>query len=411
MTLSNQSNQKSFWTIIIVAALILATTMGARQSLGLFIAPIHHSAGMDIVSISFALAIGQFIWGLAQPIFGIVADKRGSFGVMVLGAVMMAIGLGFTPYLLSDWGLILTLGLLSAAGAGAGSFSILIGATTRQIAVEKRSFASGFINAGGSFGQFIFAPITQGLIHAFGWVSAIISLAFTMLITIPMAYILQPPQKRKATIESVSAATAHTPAGPSMKQEIILAFKNRNYICLHIGFFTCGFHVAFLVTHLPGAVAMCGQAAHVAATSLALIGFFNIFGSLFSGYLGTKYKMKYILAGLYASRALMIIVFLLAPKTELTFYIFSLFLGLTWLATVPPTAGLVAKTFGVRYLATLFGLTLLSHQTGGFLGAYLGGLFISYFGDYSWAWYLDILLAFLASIANFPIKEKAVAAA
>jgi len=181
--------------------------------------------------------------------------------------------------------------------------------------------------------------------------------------------------------------------------------KNSSYLCLHAGFFTCGFHIAFLVTHLPGEVALCGHSASVSAASLALIGLFNIAGSLCAGSLGTRYRMKYILAVMYGSRAVMIAIYLLAPKTPLTFYVFAAALGFTWLATVPPTAGLVGKLFGTRYLATLFGLTLLSHQIGGFLGAWLGGIAVAHDGNYLWMWYTDIVLAALAALVNFPIKE------
>ena len=397
--MSNYS-KNSVWALIIISAIIFAITMGVRQSLGLFIAPINSSLGLDIVSISFALAVGQFMWGLAQPIFGAIADKKGSLGVLIIGALMMFIGLVLTPFVKTDWGLVLTLGILSAAGAGAGSFSILIGATAKQMAVEKRAFAGGFINAGGSFGQFVFAPLAQSIINGFGWMYAMFTMAIATLFTIPLAYLLG-SKKEKKVIEETKSATDEI----KLKRQIFEAFKNKNYLYLHAGFFTCGFHIAFLITHLPGEVAMCGHSASVSATALALIGFFNIFGSLYAGYLGSKYKMKYILAILYASRALMIFIYLISPKTELNFYIFSAFLGLTWLATVPPTAGLVGKFFGTKYLATLFGLTLLTHQIGGFLGAWMGGLFIKYTGDYSSMWYLDILLALLAAIVNLLIEE------
>ena len=397
--MSNYS-KNSVWGLIIISAIIFAITMGVRQSLGLFIAPINSSLGLDIVSISFALAVGQFMWGLAQPIFGAIADKKGSLGVLIIGALMMFIGLVLTPFVKTDWGLVLTLGILSAAGAGAGSFSILIGATAKQMPAEKRAFAGGFINAGGSFGQFVFAPLAQSIINGFGWMYAMFTMAITTLFTIPLAYLLG-AKKEKKVIEENKSTTDEI----KLKQQIFEAFKNKNYLYLHAGFFTCGFHIAFLITHLPGEVAMCGHSASVSATALALIGFFNIFGSLYAGYLGSKYKMKYILAILYASRALMIFIYLISPKTELNFYIFSAFLGLTWLATVPPTAGLVGKFFGTKYLATLFGLTLLTHQIGGFLGAWMGGLFIKYTGDYSSMWYLDILLALLAAIVNLLIEE------
>ena len=397
--MSNYS-KNSVWALIIISAIIFAITMGVRQSLGLFIAPINSSLGLDIVSISFALAVGQFMWGLAQPIFGAIADKKGSLGVLIIGALMMFIGLVLTPFVKTDWGLVLTLGILSAAGAGAGSFSILIGATAKQMPVEKRAFAGGFINAGGSFGQFVFAPLAQSIINGFGWMYAMFTMAIATLFTIPLAYLLG-SKKEKKVIEETKSATDEI----KLKQQIFEAFKNKNYLYSHAGFFTCGFHIAFLITHLPGEVTMCGHSASVSATALALIGFFNIFGSLYAGYLGSKYKMKYILAILYASRALMIFIYLISPKTELNFYIFSAFLGLTWLATVPPTAGLVGKFFGTKYLATLFGLTLLTHQIGGFLGAWMGGLFIKYTGDYSSMWYLDILLALLAAIVNLLIEE------
>ncbi|NCB11984.1 MAG: MFS transporter, partial [Erysipelotrichia bacterium] len=354
-----------------------------------------------IISISLALAIGQFIWGLTQPIFGAIADKKGSFGVLAFGALLMFFGLILTPFVTSEFSIILTLGLLVAAGAGAGSFSILIGATAKNLPNEKRSFAGGFINAGGSFGQFIFAPLAQAIINGFGWIYSMIALAFSTLLTIPLAKILSSKSKKEET-----NLTNDIENDIKLKEQLKVALKDKSYLYLNLGFFTCGFHVAFLVTHLPHEVALCGHSANVSAYSLALIGLFNILGSLYAGYLGTKYKMKYILAFIYASRALMIIIYLLSPKTELTFYIFSIAIGFTWLATVPPTAGIVGKLFGTKYLATLFGLTLLSHQIGGFFGAYLGGLFINSYGNFSLMWYLDIALAIVAALANLPIKEE-----
>lgn len=390
---------KSAWVIMLSSAAILAITMGARQSTGLFVSPLNESTGLGIVSISFALAIGQFMWGLAQPIFGAIADKKGSYGVLVFGAILLAAGLGLTPLINSEWSLILTMGILSAAGAGAGSFSILIGATAQHLSPERRAFAGGFINAGGSFGQFIFAPLLQAIISGFGWVAAMLTMAASTLLTIPLASLL-----RGDIPSDKAAASGEAPSG--LIQQVRDAMKNPSYLCLHAGFFTCGFHIAFLVTHLPGEVALCGHAASVSAVSLAIIGLFNIAGSLFAGALGSKYRMKYILAVMYGSRAVMIGMYLLAPKTPLTFYIFAAFIGFTWLATVPPTAGLVGKLFGTRYLATLFGLTLLSHQIGGFLGAWLGGLAMSYDGNYLWMWYTDIALASAAALVNLPIREE-----
>jgi len=393
----------STWVLMIASTIIFAITMGARQSLGLFIAPINLSTGIDIVSISLALAVGQFFWGLTQPIFGAIADKKGSYGVIAFGALLLFSGLALTPFVNSSYMLILTLGVLSAAGAGAGSFSILIGATVKQLPIEKRSFASGFINAGGSFGQFIFAPLSQVIIGSFGWISAMFTLAASTLLTIPLASLLRP---KHVTEKPIIIETITNELG--LSAQVGQALKNKSYLCLHAGFFTCGFHVAFLVTHLPGEVALCGHTASVSAISLSLIGLFNIAGSLFAGHLGSKYRMKYILAVMYASRTVMIALYLVSPKTPLTFYIFAACLGFTWLATVPPTAGLVGKLFGTKYLATLFGLTLLTHQVGGFLGAWLGGLFMVHDGNYHWMWYLDMFLAAIAALVNLPIKEAKV---
>lgn len=387
------------WVLILSASAILAITMGTRQLVGLFVAPIDTTTGLGIVSISFALAVGQFMWGLAQPIFGAIADKRGFYGVIVFGTFMVAGGFALTPFVNSEWSLVLTLGILSAAGAGAGSFSILIGATSQHIPAERRSFAGGFINAGGSLGQFIFAPLVQAIISGFGWVAAMYAMAASTLLTIPLASLLRGKQ-------SPELAVAIEQPSMGLLQQIRVAMKDKSYICLHAGFFTCGFHIAFLVTHLPGEVALCGHSASVSAASLAIIGLFNIAGSLFAGFLGSRCRMKYILAVMYGSRAVMIALYLLAPKTVLTFYIFAASLGFTWLATVPPTAGLVGKLFGTRYLATLFGLTLLTHQIGGFLGAWLGGLAMAHDGNYQWMWYADIVLAFLAALVNLPIHEK-----
>jgi MFS family permease len=384
------------WLLILAASAILMITMGARLTTGLFMSPINTSTGLGIASVSFALAIGQFMWGVAQPVFGAVADKFGPARVIVLGAFLLAGGLALTPYVTSQWGLIATMGILSAAGAGAGSFSILIGATAQRLPAARRPFAAGFINAGGSFGQFVFAPLMQFMIATSGWIVAMFTLAATTLLTIPLAWQLRGGAP-KAT------ATAAPEAG--MGAQVRAALRNPSYLYLHAGFFTCGFHIAFLVTHLPGEVALCNLSPAVSGTALGLIGLFNIVGSLSAGALGTRYRMKAILAAMYASRAVIIALYLAAPKTAWTFYLFAAALGLTWLATVPPTAGLVGKLFGMRYLSTLFGLTLLSHQVGGFFGAWLGGLSIVHFGDYNWMWYADIVLALAAALVNLPIRE------
>jgi MFS family permease len=399
-----EMSPRAGWLLVLAAAAILMITMGARVTTGLFLSPLNSSTGLGIASISFAMAIGQFMWGASQPVFGAVADKYGAGRVIVAGALMLAAGLAATPFVSSEWGLMLTLGMLSAAGAGAGSFSILIGATAQRLPAARRPFASGFINAGGSFGQFVFAPLLQAIIGAAGWVQAMLVMAASTLLTIPLALPMR--GKPPAAVTAGSGAPSIT-----LTAQVRQALRDPSYLCLHAGFFTCGFHIAFLVTHLPGEVALCGLPAAVSGATLGLIGLFNIGGSLAAGALATRYRMKSLLALMYASRAVIIVLYLLAPKTAFTFYALAAALGFTWLATVPPTAGLVGKLFGMRYLSTLFGLTLLSHQVGGFFGAWLGGLSFVHFGDYRWMWYADIVLALGAALVNLPIREAAVARA
>jgi MFS family permease len=404
MSNQNEMSPRAAWMLILAASAILMITMGARLTTGLFMSPINTKTGLGIASISFAMAIGQFVWGAAQPVFGAVADKWGSAKVIILGALLLAGGTALTPFVDSQWGLIMCMGILSAAGAGAGSFSILIGATAQRLPAARRPFAAGFINAGGSFGQFVFAPLMQAIISSAGWVMAMLTMAVTTLLTIPLAW----PLRKGAGLKKADPAAPPKPAeapGIGLGAQIKIALRDPSYLFLHAGFFTCGFHIAFLVTHLPNEVALCGLSPNVSAAALALIGLFNIAGSLTAGALSTRYRMKSLLALMYGSRALIIVIYLLAPKTPLTFYVFAGALGFTWLATVPPTAGLVGKLFGMRYLSTLFGLTLLSHQVGGFLGAWLGGLSFVTYGDYTWMWYADIVLAIGAALINLPIRE------
>jgi predicted MFS family arabinose efflux permease len=378
MPASNQSGERNAWLVTLAAAAILLVTMGARQSLGLFISPLKSSTGLGIATISLALAVGQLMWGVIQPIAGAVADRYGPARVLVAGLLVLAIGMAVTPIMTSGLGLIFSLGILSAIGAGAGSFSVLIGAASQHFNTENRGKSAGIINAGGSLGQFIFAPLAQTLIQMFGWMGAMWSLAVITVGALPLVRVVSP------------ARPAHRvggDAGSAPWRAVQDAMGNRSYLLLHAGFFTCGFHIAFLVTHLPGEVNLCGLPPSVASWSLALIGLSNIAGSLIAGACTQRYRSKYILAAMYGSRALLIGWYLVAPKTILTFYCFAVGLGLTWLATVPPTATIVGKLFGIRYLSTLFGLTLLSHQIGGFLGAYLSA----------------------AALINLPIREAPVA--
>ncbi|MBU6269747.1 MAG: MFS transporter [Betaproteobacteria bacterium] len=389
---------RSWWPITLFAAALLMVTMGSRQSMGLFLSPINTDTGLGVVTLSFALAVGQFVWGAVQPITGAIADRYGPGRVLAGGIVLLAAGTALTPFMTSAFGMTVVLGVLVAAGAGACSFSVLIGAVSQYVPASSRGTASGVINAGSSLGQFVFAPVAQALIAAVGWMGAMWSLAAITLASLPITRLM-----RRRPQPGAPAA----PAG-GLRQAVREAFGNRSYLLLHAGFFTCGFHIAFLITHLPGEVGLCGLPASVASWSLALIGLANIAGSLLAGQAVNRYRSKYILFWMYFSRAVLVVLYLAAPKTALTFYLLAIGLGLTWLGTVPPTAGVVAKLFGVRYLATLFGMTLLSHQIGGFFGAWLGGLAVAGTGSYLWMWYADAVLALGAALVNLPIREPVV---
>jgi predicted MFS family arabinose efflux permease len=276
--------------------------------------------------------------------------------------------------------------------------SVLMGAIGQRIPAAKRSMAAGIVNAGGSVGQLALAPVVAAGIAGIGWVSTIYGIALLALATLPLALAF----RRGAPAAGVGAAGG----GPASLQAALReATGSASYWYLMGGFFVCGFHIAFLVTHMPGVIEQCGLPASLAGSSIAIIGLFNIVGSILAGIAAQRWPMKIMLSVLYASRGLGVIFFLLAPKTELTILVFSVWMGVTFLATVPPTAGLVGKLFGMRYLATLFGVTLFAHQIGGFFGAWLGGVAFAATGSYDWMWYADIALAVFAALINLPIRE------
>jgi len=289
-------------------------------------------------------------------------------------------------------------GVMTGLAMSGVTFVVVLGAVGRIVPPGKRTLAFGIVTAGGSLGQFLVVPAAQGLLDALDWRLTLLVMAALVALIIPLALGVagRPP---------VSDARDGLP----LKQALAEAGRHPSFWLINLGFFVCGFHIAFVGTHLPAYIRDEGLSASVGAGALALIGLFNIAGSLTAGALSSCYRMKSLLSLMYASRALMILIYLAAPKTALTFYIFAAALGFTWLATVPPTAGLVGKLFGTRYLATLFGLTLLSHQIGGFFGAWLGGLSFVTYGDYQWMWYADITLALAAAAVHLPIREQKVA--
>lgn len=396
----NHTTQKNYMPLIVACCLILMVTMGIRQTSGLFLQPLVLSTGLSISTVSLAMAIGQFMWGSAQPVGGLLAERWGTRRVVMVGMLSVAMGMLLMPWVTGALGVFAIFGVFAAVGAGLASFSVLMGAAAQAVPENKRGFASGLINAGSSMGQFVFAPLTQFMIGRWDWITAGVGLGVIALSTIPLvAWITG-----KVGAHSTSQA-------PAERVSFSSAWCSPNYKLLHLGFFTCGFHIAFLVTHLPGEISICGLPASVAGTALALIGLFNIFGSLIVGYLCGQFSMPRVLGNLYLIRAVAVVVYIFAPKTEFTWYIFAGVLGATWLATVPPTAGMVGGLFGARNLATLFGMTMLSHQIGAFLGAYLGGLAVEYSANYAWMWWADATLALMAALASFAVKLPAKAVA
>jgi MFS family permease len=386
--------------VLAAASAITAVTFGIRMATGLFVGPINTQTGLGLVAISFAFGVAQLVWGLAQPIAGALADRHGTGRVVAGGIVMVAAGTALIPFAGTTFMLVLALGVLIAGGAGAAGLSVLFSALARLLPPERRAMASSIVNAGGSLGQFTIVPLAQALIAWGGWMPALWWLAMLMLAALPLAWVL------RGTHGPAPAHVKEEPMGGAVKR----AFGDQNFLLLNAGFFTCGFHVAFIMTHLPGVVASCQLPPAVGAWSLGVIGLFNLFGSLGIGWAMGRWRSRSLLAIVYAMRAVAVLAFLAAPKTELTFVLFSAVLGLTWLSTVPPTAGLVAKFYGPRYLATLFGIVMLSHQIGGFLGAYLGGQAFTATGSYDWMWWADIALALFAAAVHLPIREKPVRA-
>ncbi|WP_332778259.1 MFS transporter [Polaromonas sp.] len=397
--MSSNNKRAMLWVVLLAAAGTFALTMGTRQTMGLFLSPLNTSTGLGLGSISLAFAFGQLWWGLTQPFAGAVADRIGAGRVLLTGALLVALGTVITPYMTSTAGLIFAIGVLSAGGAGMAGPSVLMAATARLIPIEKRGMATGIVNAGGSFGQFLMAPLAAALIAGMGWASAMQVMGLLVLLCLPAAFVLKGNSLQ-------SAPAGHQPVGT--REAIRTALRNPGYLMLGAGFFVCGFHVAFLATHLPGVIASCGLPVQVGGWALAMIGLFNIVGSLSMGWAIGRWRMKSLLSLTYAVRAVAVLVFLLAPKTEAVVLVFAAVMGFTFLSTVPPTAGLVAKFFGTANMATLFGIVMLSHQVGGFLGAWLGGKVFEITGAYDWVWYIDIVLAVGAALINLPIREAKV---
>ena len=389
--------------VIICGCVIAMLAFGPRSSFGFFMQPMSqaNSWGRDVFALAFALQ--NLVWGIGQPIAGALADRFGMVRVLWGGALLYGLGLAMMSYSTTPGSLTLTAGVLIGFGLSGCSFNLVVAAFGKLVPESWRSLALGAGTAAGSFGQFVFAPFGVALIQNAGWQSALLVYAALMLLIIPFALALATPP--------ATAAAPGADAPQSLKHALTEAFGHRSYVLLVLGFFTCGFQLAFVTAHLPSYLVDRGLSVEVGGWVIALIGLFNIVGSLSAGYLGNKVPKRYILSVIYFTRAMSIIVFISVPMTTTTALLYAVVTGLTWLSTVPPTSGLVAVMFGTRWMAMLFGFAFFSHQVGGFLGVWLGGIAFERTGSYDIVWWLSVLFGVLSAVINLPIVEKPVARA
>ena len=390
--------------VLVCGCLISLLGFGPRSAIGFFLTPLSQENhwGRDVFSM--ALAIQNLLWGLGQPFAGGIADRFGANRVVIVGASLYALGLALMAHSTSPIMLDLSAGLLIGFGLSGCSFNLVLGAFGKLLPESWRSLAFGLGTAAGSFGQFLYSPIGVALMDQVGWRSALTIFAGMTLLIVPLAIALATPQ-------GAAAPAAVARPSQSFRQALTEAFGHRSYVLLVIGFFTCGFQLAFITVHLPSYLVDRGLSAEVGGWTLAIIGLFNIAGSMASGYLGTRMPKRYILSAIYFSRALATLVFVLLPPSAPAALIFGAVSGLLWLSTVPPTSGLVAVMFGTRWLAMLFGFAFFSHQVGGFLGVWLGGIMFDAYGSYMPVWLLSVFFGVMSAIVNLPIVEKPVDAA
>ena len=389
---------KNYFFILFAAGVIQSVVFGGRQTIPLSIEGINLASTVNYLEISFAFAVGQLISGAVTPLGGVISDKYGSGKTLLLGIVISTLGCFLIPFSTTPLMLVLSIGILSAGGSGIAGLPVIMSAVNKLVPPEKSGMAFGFVNAGGSVGQFLFAPLAGLMIINYGWQASIFAICALLLMVLPLVWILRHQPENKKKIQAGDNLT--------LSKALSLAFNTPSYILLISGFFVCGFHVAFIITHMPGVIVACGLSVNVTGWSLAVIGFFNILGSLYAGWHISKRSMKIFLSYIYGARAIIVILFLLSPKDVTSIMLFSAALGFTYLSTVPATAALVGKMFGPKYLATLFGITLFSHNIGAFFGAYFGGYFFQMTGEYTIVWLIDIGLAIFAALIHLPIKEK-----
>ena len=384
--------------MIICGCLIGAIGFGPRAALGLFLTPMSAANSWSREVFSLALAIQVIVWGTAQPFVGAIADRFGTLRVLSAGAVLYCIGLSLMAYSTTPAALDLTAGLITGLGIAGSSFTLVIAAFSKLMPPHMRSLAFGAGTAAGSFGQFLFSPLAVGFIEWFGWQHALVVFGFITLSVIPLAFAVRTPP--------MDMGSKHEASKQSLRHALVEAFGHRSYVLLVLGFFTCGFQLLFITVHLPAYLVDRGLSVDAGAWTLGTIGLFNIIGSITAGWLGDRMPKRYLLSIIYMLRSLAVVVFITLPVTNTSAIVFGASMGLLWLSTVPPTSGLVALMFGTRWMATLFGFAFFSHQVGGFLGVWLGGLLYTTTGSYNVVWWLSVALGVISAIINVPIIEK-----
>ena len=395
--MNSTANWRTPVLVLVCGAIILTLGLGIRASFGLFLQPMSMDLGWGRSHFSFAMALSNLIWGLAQPFFGAWADKQGAGRVVAVSGLLYACGLALMPFSTTPLMLDASAGLMVGLGLSGVSFGVILGVVGRAFPPERRSLALGIASSGGSFGQFLMLPFGQLLISTLGWQTALLVLAGTIMATVPLAAAMMEGRRPVAT-----------GAQQSLNQALREAGGHSGFWYLTAGFFVCGFQVAFISVHLPAYLVDVRMTPAVGATALALIGLFNIAGSFVAGYLGGRFSKKYLLSGIYIFRAVIIALFLVLPVTPPTVYLFAAGIGFLWLGTVPLTNGLVAQIFGVRFVSMLFGIVFLSHQIGSFAGVWLGGYLFDATGSYNLVWIGSIALGVIAAILNLPIDERPV---
>lgn len=385
--------------VLLAGCLIAAIGFGARSSLGLFLEPMTSARGWSRETFGLALALQNLFWGLGLPVAGMLADKWGAARVIVVGALVYALGLYLMSLADSPGLLYLSAGVLSGLGIAFSAFSLALAAMVKVVGPERRSIVLGLGTAAGSFGQVVFSPLAQSFIASMGWAAALTTLALIVLSLVPLAFILP-----GGSIDKSDPAV-----NQSLRDALNEAFAHRGFVLLTTGFFVCGFHVAFITVHFPAYVADLGLDPRIGAWSISLIGLCNIAGSFLAGFVGQAWSKKYGLAVIYILRAVLITALLLSPKTPLVILLFAGAMGILWLSTVPLTTGIIAQVFGVQYMATLFGIVFLSHQIGSFIGVWLGGALYDATGSYDGMWWAGVVLGVAAALIHLPINEKPLA--